>query len=211
MRWPFPDPAGKGGTARNSFNASGTLATGFASGRISKLSRRADEPRGRTSVRPAGGTGERSSACCLCAWVSGCSISAAPSGTSPRCWLPEALRSSAWTPTRSFWPRRIAERSRARASFRLTPPRSPVSDSTRSTGFWSSFTAAYFPDFGPVLASWLQLLRPGGWIALVEMDDLLGHEPLTQTSRLMVDAFYEDAWRHPLGGMISGWARSFVR
>jgi trans-aconitate methyltransferase len=78
-------------------------------------------------------------------------------------------------------------------------------------GIWSSFTAAYFPDFGPVLASWLQLLRPGGWIALVEMDDLLGHEPLTQTSRLMVDAFYEDAWRHPLGGMISGWARSFVR
>jgi trans-aconitate methyltransferase len=67
-------------------------------------------------------------------------------------------------------------------------------------GIWSSFTAAYFPDFGPVLASWLQLLRPGGWIALVEMDDLLGHEPLTQTSRLMVDAFYEDAWRHPLGG-----------
>ena len=38
-------------------------------------------------------------------------------------------------------------------------------------GIWSSFTAAYFPDFGPVLASWLQLLRPGGWIALVEMDD----------------------------------------
>ena len=78
-------------------------------------------------------------------------------------------------------------------------------------GIWSSFTAAYFPDFGPVLASWLQLLRPGGWIALVEMDDLLGHEPLTQTSRLMVDASTRTPGGTRWGGMISGWARSFVR
>lgn len=28
-------------------------------------------------------------------------------------------------------------------------------------GLWASFTAAYFPELGPVLASWQQRLRPG--------------------------------------------------
>jgi len=46
-------------------------------------------------------------------------------------------------------------------------------------GLWSSFTAAYFPDFASVLQCWLSYLAPGGWIALVEIDDLWrGHHPL---------------------------------
>lgn len=45
-------------------------------------------------------------------------------------------------------------------------------------GLWSSFTAAYFVDLSPVLKSWASYVRPGGWIALTEIDDFFGHEPL---------------------------------
>ena len=45
-------------------------------------------------------------------------------------------------------------------------------------GIWSSFVAAYFPDFTPILKKWAKLLKPGGWIALVEMSGLYSHEPL---------------------------------
>ncbi len=48
-----------------------------------------------------------------------------------------------------------------------------------ANGMWSSFTAAYFPAFEPVLASWAACVKPGGWLAIVEIDDLLaGHHPL---------------------------------
>src|SRR5262249_44850101 len=50
-------------------------------------------------------------------------------------------------------------------------------------GIWSSFAAAYFVDFAAVLRRWRALLRPGGWIALVEVDDLFGHEPLSERTR----------------------------
>ncbi len=46
-------------------------------------------------------------------------------------------------------------------------------------GIWGSFIAAYFPDFQPVLSTWLQYLKPGGWIALTEIDNLFGHHPLS--------------------------------
>lgn len=45
-------------------------------------------------------------------------------------------------------------------------------------GIWASFVAAYFPDFGPVLARWSELLRPGGWIALTEVSGLFEHDPM---------------------------------
>lgn len=48
----------------------------------------------------------------------------------------------------------------------------------QADGIWSSFTAAYFPDFLPTLQVWKQALRPGGWIALTEMADLFLHQPL---------------------------------
>lgn len=45
-------------------------------------------------------------------------------------------------------------------------------------GIWCSFTAAYFVDLGGALARWTRGLRPGGWIAVTEIDDLFGHGPL---------------------------------
>jgi SAM-dependent methyltransferase len=50
-------------------------------------------------------------------------------------------------------------------------------------GIWSSFVAAYFPDFEPVLNDWISVLKPGGWIALVEMSDLFSHEPVSRFTR----------------------------
>src|SRR5262245_54260444 len=38
-------------------------------------------------------------------------------------------------------------------------------------GIWSSFAAAYFVDLAPLLRRWRALLRPGGWIVLIEGDD----------------------------------------
>ena len=60
-------------------------------------------------------------------------------------------------------------------------------------GIWCSFTAAYFPDFAPVLAVWARRLRPGGWIALTEIDDLFGHEPLAARARDVLDDYVRDA------------------
>ncbi|MBL8692543.1 MAG: class I SAM-dependent methyltransferase [Planctomycetes bacterium] len=70
-------------------------------------------------------------------------------------------------------------------------------------GIWSSFAAAYFVDLAPVLRRWLESLRPGGWIALVEIDSLFGREPLPggvcALLRSYTDAAAEagvlDAWR----------------
>jgi trans-aconitate methyltransferase len=62
-------------------------------------------------------------------------------------------------------------------------------------GIWSSFVAAYFPDLAPTLARWSACLRPGGWMALVEMDDLFGHEPFPNEFRADVARFYQEAKR----------------
>jgi SAM-dependent methyltransferase len=50
-------------------------------------------------------------------------------------------------------------------------------------GIWCSFAAAYFPDLPAALGSWATLLRPGGWVALTEVDDLFGHEPLGERTK----------------------------
>ncbi len=47
-----------------------------------------------------------------------------------------------------------------------------------SDGVWTSFTAAYFPQFDVVTRSIDRALKPGGWLAITEVDDLFGHEPL---------------------------------
>lgn len=60
-----------------------------------------------------------------------------------------------------------------------------------SDAIWSSFSAAYFPDFKPVLFQWLQLLKPGGWIGLVEMGDLLGHEPMGENIKSIIRDYYD--------------------
>jgi len=57
-------------------------------------------------------------------------------------------------------------------------------------GIWSSFVAAYFPDFTPVLSNWIRILKPGGWIAIVEMGNLFSHEPLSQSTRELFKTYY---------------------
>ncbi|HEX2880688.1 MAG TPA: methyltransferase domain-containing protein, partial [Polyangiaceae bacterium] len=60
-------------------------------------------------------------------------------------------------------------------------------------GIWCSFVSAYFPSLRDVLRLWTQHLRPDGWIALTEIDDLFGHEPLSVRSRSLLDAYSQQA------------------
>ncbi|MDB4939020.1 MAG: class SAM-dependent methyltransferase [Labilithrix sp.] len=62
-------------------------------------------------------------------------------------------------------------------------------------GLWASFVTAYFPDLRSILTRWSNCLRPGGWLAMVEMDDLLGHDPLPPRFRPNLESFYEEARR----------------
>ncbi|MBK8099313.1 MAG: methyltransferase domain-containing protein [Planctomycetes bacterium] len=65
--------------------------------------------------------------------------------------------------------------------------------SLRADGLWSSFAAAYFPDFSPVLRRWIMALRPGAFVALTEVDDLFGHHPLPRNVRARLEAYCDDA------------------
>lgn len=58
-------------------------------------------------------------------------------------------------------------------------------------GIWSSFTVAYFPRSGEFLRVVDELLSPGGWLAITEIDDLFGHDPLDDRRRSMVENYYE--------------------
>jgi SAM-dependent methyltransferase len=60
-------------------------------------------------------------------------------------------------------------------------------------GLWCSFSAAYFPDLPSVLGGWSRNLRPGGWIALTEIDDLFGHQPLSARAKGLLDEYAHDA------------------
>jgi ubiquinone/menaquinone biosynthesis C-methylase UbiE len=61
-------------------------------------------------------------------------------------------------------------------------------------GLWCSFTAAYFLDLPAALASWARDLRPGGWVAMTEIDDLFGHEPLGTKTKALFEAYARDAF-----------------
>jgi len=62
-------------------------------------------------------------------------------------------------------------------------------------GLWCSFTAAYFIGFEKVFSGWKKFLKRKAWVCLVESDDLLGHEPLSDKTRNTLQEFYEDALR----------------
>lgn len=57
-------------------------------------------------------------------------------------------------------------------------------------GVWASFVAAYFPNLESAVARWSDCVVPGGWMALVEMDDLLGHQPLPSSISDAIHEFY---------------------
>lgn len=78
------------------------------------------------------------------------------------------------------------------AQFRMHDLRMPL-DFVNADGIWSSFVAAFFPDLHTVLRSWSGSLKAGGWIALTEIDDLLGHEPVSERTRTILDEFAQEA------------------
>jgi SAM-dependent methyltransferase len=67
--------------------------------------------------------------------------------------------------------------------------------SLAADGLWCSFAAAYFIDFAAVLTEWIAALRPGAWVALVEVDDLFGHEPLSAATRDALARYCDDGYR----------------
>ena len=79
------------------------------------------------------------------------------------------------------------------AEFRSGDLRAPLDPGVAVDSLWCSFTAAYFPDLPAALASWGRHLRPGGWAALTEVDDLFGHEPLGARARSSLEAYARDA------------------
>jgi ubiquinone/menaquinone biosynthesis C-methylase UbiE len=60
-------------------------------------------------------------------------------------------------------------------------------------GLWCSFSAAYFPELPTMLAAWSRNLRPEGWIALTEIDDLFGHQPLGARAKELLDEYARGA------------------
>lgn len=64
-------------------------------------------------------------------------------------------------------------------------------------GVWASFVAAYFPNLESAVARWSDCVVPGGWVTLVEMDDLFGHQPLPSSISDRINEFY--AWARAAG------------
>lgn len=79
------------------------------------------------------------------------------------------------------------------AEFRQSDLRMIQDPGICADGIWSSFTAAYFPVLQDVLGLWLQHLRPGGWLALTEVDDFFGHHPLTNRTTELLELYVQDA------------------
>lgn len=79
------------------------------------------------------------------------------------------------------------------AEFRTADLRAVPDFGTRVDGLWCSFVAAYFPDFPAALSAWAGHLKPGGWIALTEVDDLFGHEPLSARTRALLEGYAREA------------------
>jgi ubiquinone/menaquinone biosynthesis C-methylase UbiE len=79
------------------------------------------------------------------------------------------------------------------AEFRMADLRSLPDLGIASDGIWCSFTAAYFPDLPRILRAWTTNLKLGGWIAVTEIDDLFGHEPLSVQTKQLFKAYAEDA------------------
>ena len=63
-------------------------------------------------------------------------------------------------------------------------------------GLWCSFTAAYFADFARVWDLWIACLKPSAWVCVIDIDDLLGHEPLPAETRSRIEAFYAGSLAH---------------
>ena len=81
-------------------------------------------------------------------------------------------------------------------------------------GIWCSFTAAYFPDLDAVIPNWITLLKTGGWLALIEVNDLFHHSPLTKESREAFEDHYQrllDARQYDfmMGSKLTAFAKKY--
>ncbi len=61
---------------------------------------------------------------------------------------------------------------------------------SETDGIWASFTVAYFPHFDQFLDCIDTVLNPAGWLAITEVDDLFGHEPLASRWVALVERYY---------------------
>ncbi len=81
----------------------------------------------------------------------------------------------------------------ANCEFRACDLRNPPNSGTKVDGIWCSFVAAYFTNLVDLLERWAPVLNPGGWIAITEIDDLFGHEPLSPRAKSFLQRFADDA------------------
>ncbi|MBI3834779.1 MAG: class I SAM-dependent methyltransferase [Planctomycetes bacterium] len=79
------------------------------------------------------------------------------------------------------------------AIFQRADLRTPLDIDTIVDGIWCGFTAAYFPDLPIALTRWDRHVRPGGWIALTEIDNLFEHEPVSDRTAELLEAYVQDA------------------
>lgn len=84
----------------------------------------------------------------------------------------------------------------ANAEFRRSDLQTFRDPSLCVDGIWSSFAAAYFPAFRDILPAWIEHLRPGGWLALIEIDDFFGHHPLSNRTSELLAQYVRDAMEH---------------
>jgi SAM-dependent methyltransferase len=81
-----------------------------------------------------------------------------------------------------------------RVEFRKVDLRGDVDWGFQADGVWCSLMAAYFVDLLPSLTSWTKNLKPGGWIAVTEIDDMFGHQPLSARTTAWLTAYYDNAF-----------------
>jgi SAM-dependent methyltransferase len=79
------------------------------------------------------------------------------------------------------------------ASFRFGDLHTVTDFGVVAGGLWCSFAAAYLLDLPDRLSAWAKGLGDGGWIALTEIDDLFGHEPLDADIKALLADFAHDA------------------
>ena len=61
-------------------------------------------------------------------------------------------------------------------------------------GVWTSFVAAYFTDLDKFIQNLSTLIKPGGFLAITEMDDLFGHGPGLEKYREKIEEFYRSGF-----------------
>jgi SAM-dependent methyltransferase len=88
------------------------------------------------------------------------------------------------------------------AEFVQADLRRPPEFGRKFDGLWAALTAAYFTDLPAVLCRWAEHLSPNAWLALVEIDDFFGHEPLLPQTREFLEAYARDAL---IGGRYDFW------